>query len=302
MPDIGRVITAMVTPFREDGAVDYEGAGQLALQLVGSGTESLVIAGTTGESPTLSHAEKLDLFAAVKDAVGDRAAVVAGTGNYDTRESAELTAAAERSADAFLLTVPYYNKPPQEGLYQHFKAIAAVTVKPCVLYNVPSRTALNMTAETTIRLSDIENIAGVKEASGDLSQVSKVIAGARAGFRVWSGNDEDTFGIVSLGGYGVVGVITHLVANQVGEMIDLLRGGRSEQAAVIHRRLLPLRDAMFSVTSPIPIKWTLRRLGARVGPLRLPLVDLDQAAADRIWAEVEKHALDLQVRRPVKVS
>lgn len=297
MGEIGRVLTAMVTPFAQDGEVNYEAAGEIALALLDSGTEGLVVAATTGEGPSLSYEEKVRLFATVKDAVGGRAPVIAGTGTYNTRESVYLTRAAERHADAFLLTVPYYSRPTQEGLFQHFSAIAAVTDKPCLLYNVPSRTALNMTAETTVRLSRVDNIVGIKEASGEMSQVARIIDHAAPGFRVWSGNDEDTFNVVALGGYGVVGVITHLVGAQVGEMIDMLRAGRLEKATAIHQRLLPLRHAMFSVTSPIPLKWTLRRLGLPVGPLRLPLVDPDVSDADKIWAEVERHDLDLKVAR-----
>jgi 4-hydroxy-tetrahydrodipicolinate synthase len=301
MVELGRILTAMVTPFSEDGELNHGAVGEIANALISSGTESLVVAATTGEGPSLSAHEKLELFRLAKEAVGERAAVVAGTGTYNTRESIELTREAEPYADAFLLTVPYYSRPTQEGLFQHFNAIAAATSKPCLLYNIPGRTAVNMTAETTIRLSQTPNIAGIKEASGDLSQVARIIEGADEGFRVWSGNDEDTFNVMSLGGYGVVGVITHLVGEQVAEMCDLVRAGRLAQAAEIHRRLLPLRDAMFSVTSPTPIKWTLRRLGLPVGPLRLPLVDPEPKDAERIWAEVERHSLDL-VRPAATVS
>ncbi|HEX5939959.1 MAG TPA: 4-hydroxy-tetrahydrodipicolinate synthase [Dehalococcoidia bacterium] len=295
MPEIGRVVTAMVTPFRDDGDLNPGAIAEIAGALLDSGTESLVLAGATGEGAALSGSEKLQLFRATREAVGERAALVACTGTYNTRESIELTREAEAYADGFLLTVPYYSKPTQEGLYQHFAAIAAATSKPCLLYNIPSRSVVNMTAETTIRLSQVPNIAGIKEASGDLSQIAAIIAGAADGFRVWSGNDEDTFGVMSLGGYGVIGVITHLVGCQVGQMCDLVRGGRLPQAAEIHNRLLPLRHAMFSVTSPIPIKWALRRLGLPVGPLRLPLVDPEPAAAEKVWAEVEKHSIDLKL-------
>jgi 4-hydroxy-tetrahydrodipicolinate synthase len=299
MTEIGRVLTAMVTPFHDDGSVNYAAAGRIANLLLESGSEGLVVAGTTGEGPALSHEEKLTLFGAVKEAVGDRGAVVAGTGTYNTRESVELTREAELDADAFLLTVPYYVKPPQEGLYAHFEAIAGATSKPCIMYNIPSRTSVNMTAETTIRLSEIANIAGIKEASGDIAQVAAIVEGARPGFRVWSGNDEDTLAIVRAGGYGVVGVITHLVGRQVLEMVELAAHGRIDEAEAIHRRIMPLRDAMFSATSPIPIKWSLRRLGLPVGPLRLPLIDPEPDVAEAIWAEVTHHQLDLPVEEPV---
>jgi 4-hydroxy-tetrahydrodipicolinate synthase len=291
----------MVTPFSEDGArINREGATLLARALIESGTQSLVVAGTTGEGPSLSAEEKLELFRVVKDAIGDGNALIAGTGSYNTHQSIELTREAESYADAFLLTVPYYVKPTQEGIYQHFKAIAEVTGKPCILYNIPARTGVNMTAETTIRLSRIDNVAGIKEASGDLSQIARILDGAGPSFHVWSGNDEDTYAVVSLGGYGVIGVITHLVGLQVLEMVDLIRSERGDQAALIHRRLLPLRDAMFSVTSPIPIKWTLRRLGVAVGPLRLPLVEPQESDGERIWNEVSRHHLDLHIQEPVK--
>lgn len=295
MTEIGRLVTAMVTPFSDNGDLNTRAIGEIATTLLDSGTESFVLAGSTGEGPALSGAEKLELFRATQEAVGGRAALIACTGTYNTRESIALTRESEPYADAFLLTVPYYSKPTQEGLYQHFAAIAAATSKPCLLYNIPGRSAVNMTAETTIRLSQVPNIAGIKEASGDLSQIAAIIAGAADGFRVWSGNDEDTFSVMSLGGYGVVGVITHLVAQQISEMCDLVRAGRLPQASEIHQRLLPLRHAMFSVTSPIPLKWTLRRLGLPVGPLRLPLVDPEPAVAERVWAEVQSHHLDLKV-------
>lgn len=302
MVEIGRVLTAMVTPFSDNGDLNGRAVGDIADALLASGSEGLVLAGSTGEGSSLSANEKLELFRLTKDAIGDRAAIVAGTGTYNTRESIELTRESEPYADAFLLTVPYYSKPTQEGLYQHFTAIAAATSKPCILYNIPGRSALNMTAETTIRLSHVDNIAGIKEASGDLSQIARIINGSAEGFRVWCGNDEDTFNVMSLGGYGVVGVITHLVGEQVSQMCDLVRSGRLAQAAEIHNRLLPLRDAMFSITNPIPIKWTLRRLGLPVGPLRLPLVDPDPDVAERVWAEVQKHAIDLKLRTPVAAA
>jgi 4-hydroxy-tetrahydrodipicolinate synthase len=299
MVEVGRVLTAMVTPFTDDGDLNGKAVGEISHALLESGSQGLILAGSTGEGSSLSAEEKLELFRLAKDAVGDSAAIVAGTGTYNTRESIQLTREAEPFADAFLLTVPYYSKPTQEGMYRHFTAIAAATSKPCILYNIPGRTAINMTAETTIRLSHVDNIAGIKEASGDLSQIATIINRAAKGFRVWSGNDEDTFSIMSLGGYGVIGVITHLVGEQVGEMCDLVRSGRVAQAAEIHNRLLPLRDAMFSITNPIPIKWTLRRLGLPVGPVRLPLVDPDPEVAERVWAEVQKHSIDLKLDAPV---
>ena len=258
MAEIGRLITAMVTPFDEQGEVDYGQAKSLAKALVASGSDGVIVSGTTGESPTLSTEEKLRLCAEVKGALGDSAAVIAGTGNYNTAESIELSREAEQQGvDGLLLVVPYYNKPPQEGLYQHFKAIAGTVHLPCIVYNVTSRTSLNMTHETTIRLSHIENIVGVKEAGSDMDQITRIIDGARDGFRVWSGNDNETFYIMATGGYGVVSVASHLVGNQIAHMMALLLEGDVEGAAAEHRRLLALFKVLFVVSNPIPVKYSL---------------------------------------------
>src|SRR5215211_2182854 len=205
MTDIGRVLTAMATPFDRDGAVDLRQATNLARALLDSGSDGLVVAGTTGESPTLSEKEKWSLFAAVKRAVGGRGAIIAGTGSYNTAESIRLTREAEEiGVDGVLTVVPYYNKPSQEGLFRHFEAIARATRLPVVLYNVPSRTVTNMTADTTIRLSRIPNIAGIKEASGDIAQSARIVENTREDFLLWSGNDEDTLPLLAVGGYGVI--------------------------------------------------------------------------------------------------
>ncbi|MCH8995230.1 MAG: 4-hydroxy-tetrahydrodipicolinate synthase [Chloroflexi bacterium] len=296
MSEFGRLLTAMVTPFAPDGAVDYGAAQRLALALLDSGSEGLVVAGTTGEAPTLSHAEKLRLFTEVKSAVGDRGAVIANTGTNNTAESIELTREAERTGvDAVILVTPYYNKPTQEGLARHFEAIAAATSLPCILYNVPSRTSVNMTVDTTVRLSAVENIVGIKEASGDLGQIARIVEGAADGFRVWSGADEDTLPLLGVGGYGVISVVAHLVGRQVREMIDSAVAGRVEEAARTHRRLLPLVQAIFLVTNPIPVKYALRQLGFPVGGVRLPLCDPDEAIGERIMAEVRRARIDLPV-------
>ncbi|MEC8856387.1 MAG: 4-hydroxy-tetrahydrodipicolinate synthase, partial [Chloroflexota bacterium] len=267
MTEIGRLITAMVTPFNEKGEVDYAQAKRLATALLDSGSDGLVITGTTGEGPTLTAEEKIRLYAEVKEAIGYRGAVIAGTTDNDTAKSIELsTEAASVGADALLLTVPAYNKPPQEGLYQHFKAIAESTELPCVLYNVTSRTSLNMTDETTLRLSKIDNIVGIKEAGSDLNQITRIIDGAGDDFRVWSGNDDETFSIMATGGYGVVSVLSHLVGNQIKQMMGYLLEGDVEKAAAEHRRLLPLFKVMFTVSNPIPLKYSLNHVGFNVGP------------------------------------
>jgi 4-hydroxy-tetrahydrodipicolinate synthase len=286
----------MVTPFREDGSLDTETARRLALALLDSGSEGLVVAGTTGEAPTLSHDEKLRLFREVKAAVGDRGAVIAGTGTNSTAESVELSREAEREGvDGVLAVVPYYNKPTQEGLYRHFEAIAGSTRLPLIVYNIPGRTSVNMAAETTVRLSRIENIAGIKESFTEKDHVSRIVSEARPGFRVWSGNDEDTVSVMEMGGYGVVSVVSHLVGEQLNEMVDHAASGRVKEARAIDERIAPLTKALFLVTSPIPVKYALRQLGADVGPLRLPLCDPEPGVAERIMAEVRRHRIDLPV-------
>lgn len=290
----GRLLTAMVTPFYAKGGVDYQKAGVVANAFLDSGSDGVVVAGTTGESPTLSHEEKLRLFSAVKKAIGDRGVVIAGTSNYNTAESIKFTKeAGSTGIDGVLLVVPPYNKPPQEGLYRHFVAIAAATQLPCILYNVPGRTSLNMTAETTLRLAQIPNIIGIKEASGDMKQVAEIIRGAPEGFLVWSGNDQDTLPIIKLGGYGVVSVIAHLVGGQIKVMIEAQLHGREEMAQEIHERLLPLVNACFELSNPIPVKYVLNQLGVNVGKPRLPLVEPDEEIGEKIMEEVRRHQIDL---------
>ena len=296
MTELGRLITAMATPFDSAGQVDYPQARRLANALLDSGSDGVIVSGTTGESPTLTNAEKLRLYAEVKEAVGPRGAVVAGTGNYSTAESIELSREAERvGVDGLLLVVPYYNKPPQEGLYQHFKAIAGSVHLPCMLYNVTSRTSLNMTHETTLRLSQVDNIIGVKEAGSDLDQITRIIAGAPDGFRVWSGNDNETFYIMAAGGYGVVSVAAHLVGRQIKQMMGLLLEGEVERAAAEHRRLLELFKVLFIVSNPIPVKHALNHIGFGMGEPRLPLIPADAKAAAQIEETLARYEMDLPV-------
>ncbi len=297
MKELGRLITAMVTPFDDQGRVDYEQAKRLAKALLDSGSDGVLLSGTTGESPTLSVDEKLRLFAEVKGAVGDRGAIIAGTGTYNTAESIELSKQAERQGvDGLLLVVPYYNKPPQEGLYQHFKAVAGSVDLPCILYNVTSRTSLNMTDDTTIRLSEIENIVGIKEAGSDMDQITRIIDGAKPGFLVWSGNDNETFYIMATGGYGVVSVASHLVGNQIKQMMGLLLEGDVEGAAAEHRRLLPLFKALFLVSNPIPVRHSLNRVGFDVGQPRLPLAPLDAKSAAQVEEVLQQYDIDVPVQ------
>ena len=296
MSDIGRLLTAMVTPFDEQGQVDYDQAKRLANALLDSGSDGVIVSGTTGESPTLSTEEKLRLFTEVKSGIGDRGVVIAGTGNYNTAESIELSREAEREGvDGLLLVVPYYNKPPQEGLYQHFKAIAQSIHLPCIVYNVTSRTSLNMTHDTTIRLSHIDNIVGVKEAGSDMDQIARIIDGSREGFRVWSGNDNETFYIVAMGGYGVVSVASHLVGSQIKQMMGFLLEGDVEKAAAEHRRLHPLFKVLFVVSNPIPVKYAVNKVGFDVGLPRLPLIPADEKTASQIDEVLEHYDVDLPV-------
>jgi len=296
MKELGRLITAMVTPFDEKGEVDYEQAKKLALALLNSGSDGVVVVGTTGESPTLVRQEEYRLFTEVKAAVGGRGAVIAGTGSNNTAEALEATKEAERiGVDACLLVVPYYNKPTQEGLYQHFKTIAESTSLPCILYNVPSRTVTNMSADTVIRLSQIDNIVGVKEASGNLEQIAKIINDTREDFLVWSGNDSDTFPMMAIGGYGIISVVSHLVGKQIKQMIDSFVGGKINEAAAIHRRLLPLVNAMFIVSNPIPIKYAVNQIGFNVGKPRLPLTEPDEKTAAIIKDTLKNYKIDLPV-------
>ena len=298
MPEIGRLLTAMVTPFDQEGEVNYQQAKRLANALVDSGSEGLVVTGTTGEGPTVTTEEKLRLFEELKGAVGNRASIIAGTGSYNTAESIELSKEAEQAgADAVLLVVPYYNKPPQEGLYQHFKAIAGSVHIPCILYNVTSRTSLNMTHETTIRLSHVDNIVGVKEAGSDMDQVARIIDGSTNGFKVWSGNDNETFHIMSMGGYGVVSVASHLVGSQIQAMMGMLLEGDVEKAAAEHRRLLALFKVLFVVSNPIPVKYAVNRVGFDVGEPRLPLVPPDEQSAAQIDEVLREYEIDLPVGR-----
>jgi len=292
--ELGRLFTAMVTPFDEEGGVDYEQAKRLSLALLDSGSDGLVVSGTTGESPTLTKEEKLRLFAEVKAAVGNRGAVMAGTGSYSTAESLDLTKEAEGiGVDAILLVVPYYNKPPQEGLFEHFKTIAQGTSLPCILYNVPSRTVTNLAAETVIRLSEIDNIVGIKEASGNLDQIAKIIDGAGKDFLLYSGNDSDTLPILALGGYGVISVASHLVGAQIKEMMEKFLAGKASEAAEIHRKLLPLINALFVVSNPIPVKYAVNHVGFPVGKPRLPLMELDVKSAALIEATLKNYGIDL---------
>jgi 4-hydroxy-tetrahydrodipicolinate synthase len=296
MKQLGRLLTAMVTPFDEKGAVSYEQAKKLALALLNSGSDGVVLAATTGESPTLIREEEARLFTEVKSALGGRGTIVAYTGSNSTAEAVEATKTAEKiGVDACLLVVPYYNKPTQEGIYQHFKTVAENTSLPIIMYNIPGRVVIKMSVETIVRLSQIDNIIGVKEASGDMALVAHTLSNASDDFLIWSGNDNDTFHIMALGGYGTIGVVTHLVGKQVKQMMDNIINGKITQAASIHRRLLPLVDALFIEPNPAPIKYALNHLGFSVGKPRLPLVEPSEKSAAQIRETLKKHHIDLPI-------
>lgn len=297
MAELGRLLTAMVTPFTEEGDVDYARARELAKALLKSGSDGLVIGGTTGEAPAMSDDELLQLFAEVKEAIGEDGAVIAGTTNNNTRGSIALSREAEKAGvDAFLLTVPAYNKPTMGGLYQHFTAIADSVSIPGILYNVPSRTALNMDAATTLRLAEVPNIVGVKEASSDPDQIAYVIKDSPDGFNVWSGNDNEILATMATGGYGIVSVAGNIISGQIQKMIGLLLEGDGEAAAAEHLRLLPIFNALFYITNPIPVRYAMNRSGFNVGPARLPMVPEAselEAFSKRFDPIMDQYSIDL---------
>lgn len=275
----GRVLTAMITPFSEDGSVNFPIAEQLAAHLVEQGTDTLVVCGTTGESPTLTWEEEYELFQVVRDAVAGKAKVIAGTGSNSTSEAiAASQKAAKIGLDGSLQVVPYYNKPPQAGLYQHFKEIAlACPDLPLLLYNVPSRTGQNLQPETVARLAEVPNIVGVKESSGNLDQASEIRRLTPKEFHLYSGDDYLTLPMLAIGGTGVVSVASHLVGTKLQQMIQAFTTGQVEIATQIHLQLFPLFKALFITTNPIPVKIALKLKGWDVGSTRLPLVEAPES-------------------------
>lgn len=281
--DFGRVLTAMVTPFNKDLSIDFGQVKKLARHLVQSGSDGLVVAGTTGESPTLTKEEKIELFRVVVEEVGGDAVVIAGTGGNNTAASVELTKAAEKvGVDGVMLVGPYYNKPSQEGLYQHFKTIAASTNLPVMLYNIPGRTAVNILPQTVIRLAEIENIVAIKEASGSLDQASELRRALPDHFAIYSGDDSMTLPLMSLGGKGVVSVASHLVGPMIQEMVNAFASGNVTMAAKLHANLYPVFKGLFITTNPVPVKAALNMLGWKVGPPRLPLMEANKSEKDAL--------------------
>lgn len=287
----GRLIPAMVTPFDENLELDLPRARQLANRLIEGGCDSLLINATTGEAPTIFYPSKIELFRAIIDEVAGRVPVIAYSGDNCTADSVDFSRKVqELGVDGLLLVVPYYNKPPQEGMYQHFKAIAEAVDLPCLLYNIPGRCGVNMTAETTLRLAnDVPNIVGIKEASGDLEQIKQIIDGAPEGFVVYSGDDSLTLEIMELGGVGVVSTIANVAPARMKEIIDLYVEGKTEEAKAANQALLPLMEGLFATSNPILPKEALKLLGFSVGGVRLPLVDAtpeQSAQLEKVMREV----------------
>ena len=281
----------MVTPFNEQGEIDEGVTKALVNHLVDHGTDTIVVNGTTGESPTVTREEKRQMLAWVLEEAAGRVKVIAGTGTNNTYESIELTKEAEEvGVDGVMLVTPYYNKPNQEALYAHFSAIAKETTLPILLYNIPGRSVINMTAETTIRLAkDFANIQGVKEASGDLEQMAAIIHGTDESFAVYSGDDGLTLPLLAIGGTGIISVSSHVVGLEMKQMIQAYKNGDVARASKMHLALLPLFQALFKEPNPVPLKYALNQQGIEVGDVRLPLVELqDKKSFDEAWKTWER--------------
>jgi 4-hydroxy-tetrahydrodipicolinate synthase len=288
----GRVITAMATPFDQQGALDVDRARALAEYLVANGSDGIVLAGSTGESPTLSFEEKRDLFAAVSDAVGARADIIAGTGTYNTAESIQLsTMAAEQGVDGLLVVTPYYSRPPQTGLLAHFRGVAAATDLPVILYDIPSRTARKIEHETLLKLAEVPNIVGVKDAAGDLAGTARLAAEKPDDFTIWSGDDALTLSMLGLGAHGVVSVASHLVGSRLQALVEAHTKGDVDLAASINRELVPLFDVLFITSNPIPLKAALEMVGQPAGDPRLPLVKATEAERTKVRAVLQQLGL-----------
>lgn len=273
----GRIITAMVTPFNEDGEIDFLQTKQLIDHLLNHGSDGLVITGTTGESPTLTFNEKVNLYKFVVEYVDGKIPIIAGTGSNNTRASIELTEAAERSGvDGIMLVTPYYNKPTQRGLYEHFSHVAASTILPIMLYNIPGRSAVNLELETILKLAEIDNIVAIKDATGDLENMTEIIQKTNDDFLLYSGDDGLTLPVLSIGGHGVVSVASHIIGDQMSRMIHDYLNGHVEDATRIHQNISPIIKALFTQSSPSPVKAALNMAGVQVGGVRLPLMDLTE--------------------------
>ncbi|TWT01955.1 4-hydroxy-tetrahydrodipicolinate synthase [Planomicrobium sp. CPCC 101079] len=295
--NFGQVVTAMVTPFDANGEIDFQATKTLIEYLIANGSDGLVVAGTTGESPTLSTEEKVELFKFVVATVNGRIPVIAGTGSNNTRASISLTKQAEEAGvDGIMLVAPYYNKPSQEGMFQHFQAIAAATSLPIMLYNIPGRSVVNMSVELIVRLSAIDNIVSVKEASGDLEAMAAIIEGTPETFFLYSGDDSLTLPVLAIGGQGIVSVASHVIGNEMQEMISSFKQGNTARAAAAHRQLLPLMKGLFAAPNPTPVKTALNLTGVPVGGVRLPMIPLTAEQTDALRKVLPAGKLDVATK------
>lgn len=285
-PQFGRLITAMITPFDENRDIDLKRTDEFVNRLIEGGTDSIIVCGTTGESPTVFYPQKIEVIRRVIEAAAGRVPVIANVGDNCTADTVDFAAdVAKLGVDGFMCVVPYYNKPPQEGLYQHFKTIADSTELPIILYNIPGRCVINMKAETTLRLAhDCANIKAIKEASGDIEQVKAILADAPEDFQVYSGDDSFTFPLMQAGGTGVISTISNVATARMKEIVDLCAAGKWEEAAAANERLLPLMNGLFETTNPILVKEALALDGFPVGGVRLPLVDATPEQSERLAA------------------
>ena len=285
-PQFGRLITAMITPFDNERNLDLKRCAEFADRLVKGGTDALAVCATTGESPTIFYPQKIEVIKTVIEAVDGRAKIIANVGDNCTQDTIDFACDVEKlGVDGLMCVVPYYNKPPQEGLYQHFKAIAESLNLPVILYNIPGRCVTNMTAETTLRLAhDVKNIVAIKEASGNMEQIKQIIDNAPEGFVVYSGDDSATYDIMKMGGAGVVSTISNIATARMKEIVDLCAAGKWDEAKAANDKLLPMMDGLFETTNPILVKEALKLVGFPVGGVRLPLVDATPEQSNRLAA------------------
>lgn len=285
-PQFGRLITAMITPFDNERNLDLERCAEFADRLVKNGTDALAVCATTGESPTIFYPQKIEVIKTVIEAVDGRAKIIANVGDNCTQDTIDFARDVEKlGVDGLMCVVPYYNKPPQEGLYQHFKTIAESVNLPVILYNIPGRCVTNMTAETTLRLAhDVKNIVAIKEASGNMEQIKQIIDNAPEGFVVYSGDDSATYDIMKMGGAGVVSTISNIATARMKEIVDLCAAGKWDEAKAANDKLLPMMDGLFETTNPILVKEALKLVGFPVGGVRLPLVDATPEQSNRLAA------------------
>lgn len=283
MHNFGKVLTAMITPFTADNEVDFDKAKKIAQYLLANGSDGIVLAGSTGESATLTVGEKLELFSVVKKAVGNKAKIIAGTGTNSTKTSLELSIEAEKTGvDAVMLVVPYYNKPSQEGLYNHFKTVAEAIKLPVVLYNIPGRSVINLLPETVVKLAQVENIVALKESAGNMDQFSELKRLLPKNFLLYSGDDSLTLPLLALGAQGIISVTAHIAGNEIKEMVEAFYSGNHQKALQIHLNLLPVFKTMFITSNPVPLKTALNLMGMQVGSVRPPLCDASNAETEKI--------------------